>query len=89
MLCDRFTSRTWKVALRRAVEPSLAGRISIVPLADRQFDETNWWHSKLGTVGFLDGYIRLGFHYWRAEKEADREERTTAEFRAAFAGGPG
>jgi|GEM_PF-3767054 len=89
VLCDRFTSRTWRVAFKRAVNPSLAGQISIVPLPDRHFDESDWWHSKVGTVGFLNGYIRLGFHYCRPGQEADRAERTTAEFRAAYAGGAG
>jgi hypothetical protein len=89
VLCDRFTSRTWKVAFRRDVDPSLARQIFIEPLPDRQFDETNWWRSKVGTMAVVNGYIRLGFHYGRPGKEADRVERTTAEFRAAFAGGAG
>jgi hypothetical protein len=89
VLCDRFSSRTWKVVFARDVDSSLAGRITIVPLPHRQFDETNWWRSKVGTMAVVDGYIRLAFHYWRPGREADRVDRTDAEFRAAFAGGAG
>ncbi len=86
VLCDRFTSRTWKSVLQRTVEPVLIGQISVVPLTNRQFDETNWWRSKSGTMAILCGYIRLSFHAWRSAKELVRVERTRAEFQAPFAG---
>jgi hypothetical protein len=89
VLCDRFTSRTWKIVLQRAVAPALAANIQIVPLSNRQYDETNWWRSKPGTMAFVNSYIRLGFHYWHSGDEVDAVERTTADFRAAFAGDPG
>jgi hypothetical protein len=89
VLCDRFTSRTWKTVLRRAVEPARARQISIVPLSNRRYDETNWWRSKPGTMAIVNGYIGLAFHSWRSENEVNRSERTTAEFQAAFAGDPG
>jgi hypothetical protein len=89
VLCDRFTSRTWKIVLQRAVAPALAANIQIVPLSNRQFDETNWWRSKPGTMAFVNSYIRLGFHYWRSGDEVDVVERSPADFRAAFAGDPG
>jgi hypothetical protein len=88
VLCDRFTSRTWKIVLRRAAPLGLAERICVVPLPDRQYDETNWWRSKPGTMAVLNNYIRLGFHWWRSGDEADIVERTGADFRAAFAGDP-
>ena len=86
VLCDRFTSRTWKMVLGRAAGPALAEKICIVPLPNRRFDETNWWRSKLGTLAFLNNYISLGFHWCRSGDEADMVERTAADFRAAFAG---
>jgi hypothetical protein len=89
VLCERFTSRTWKIVLQRAVAPAQAENIQIVPLPNRHFDETNWWRSKPGAMAFVNSYIRLGFHVWHAGDEAQGGERTTAEFRAAFAGDPG
>jgi hypothetical protein len=89
VLCDRFTSRTWKVVLGRAVEPALAGHICVVPLPNRQFDETNWWRSKTGTMALVNSYISLSFHVWRSKNEAESGELTAADFRAAFAGDPG
>ena len=88
VLCDRFTSRTWKMLLRRAADPAHAKNICIVPLANRRFDETNWWRSKPGTLALLNNYISLGFHWWRSGPEVDEVERTAADFRAAFAGDP-
>ena len=86
VLCNRFTSRTWKIVLERTVEPALAGQISIVPLPNRRYDETDWWRSKKGTVAVVNNYIILGFHWWRSGDEADIKERTATDFRAAFAG---
>ena len=89
VLCERFTSRTWTIVFQRAVAPPLANNIQIVPLRNRQFDETNWWRSKPGTMAFVNSCIRLGFHFWNSEVEVKGGERTTAEFRAAFAGDSG
>ncbi len=89
VLCDRFTSRTWKIVIQQSVDAALIRRISIVPLEDRQFDETNWWRSKPGQMALLSGYIRLGYHCWRPENGPERGELTDDDFHAAFAGGPG
>lgn len=89
VLCERFTSRTWKIVLQRAVAPGLANNIQIVALRNRQFDETNWWRSKAGTMAFVNSYIRLGFYFWHTGDETQGGERTSAEFRAAFTGGSG
>jgi hypothetical protein len=87
VLCERFTSRTWKIVLSRAAQLELAGKICIVPLKSRQYDESNWWRSKQGTLAFLNNSIILGFHWWRSGDEADLGERTAADFRGAIAGG--
>jgi hypothetical protein len=84
VLCERFTSRAWKLVLRRAAGPPLKQHIRIVALPNRHYDETNWWRSKPGTMAFLTNYIILGFHCWRSGDEPDDVERTNAEFRAAF-----
>lgn len=89
VLCERFTSRTWQTVLRRAAEPALAGQVRIVALPNRQFDESNWWQSKPGTMAFLNNYISLGFFWWHTGPEVDGKERTRADFRGAFGGDPG
>jgi hypothetical protein len=86
VLCERFTSRTWKIVFERALAPPLAKNIRFVPLHNRQFDETNWWRSKPGMMAFVNSYIRLGYHFCNSGMETKGEERTTAEFRAAFMG---
>lgn len=87
VLCDRFTSRTWNVVLKRAAQPDVAERIRIAALPNRRFDESNWWRSKPGTLAFLNSFISLGFHYWHAGDEQESDELTAADFRAALAGG--
>ncbi len=88
VLCDRFTSRVWKLTLQWAADPGITERVRIVAIPNRRFDETNWWQSKPGLLAFVNGFLRFGFHACRMEnKESEFVERTPAEFRAAFTGG--
>lgn len=86
LLCDRFTSRTWKLLFDRADDPRLTDRIHIIPLSRVGFDETNWWRSKEGTLALIDGYFILGFHLLHSGAEPEGAEPTDADLRAAFAG---
>lgn len=86
LLCDRFNSRTWDLLVRRAEKSRLKERIAIVPLANRHFDETNWWRSKRGTRAFLNAYLTLGFHFFRRGTEPEWEERDSVDLRRAALG---
>jgi hypothetical protein len=84
LLCDRFTSRTWKRVVARRVDAGAERRIHIVPLRQRAFDETNWWHCKEGRAGFVNGYLILVFQLFGGTEEPEGRERTAEDFAAAF-----
>lgn len=85
--CDRFSSRAWRIVLRRAADPLILDRIRIIALPNRRFDETNWWKSKPGLRAFANGYLTLAFLWRGPQNEGESAERTPAEFRAAFTAG--
>jgi hypothetical protein len=80
ILCDRFSTRKWHVLLRRSADADLMSRIRLVALPHRQFDQTNWWHSKAGSRAILNGYLRLGFTCWHRGPSPDGRECTLADF---------
>jgi hypothetical protein len=82
LLCDRFTSRTWKLLLDRAFEAGTRERVLLV-IAQDGFDETNWWKSRDGILAFTEGCFVLGFHVVNPNGEPARTERTEDAFRAA------
>ncbi|HEY3966487.1 MAG TPA: hypothetical protein VGM05_18135 [Planctomycetaceae bacterium] len=87
VLCDRFTSRVWKLNLQWPADPGVTERVRIVAIPNRRFNETNWWQSKPGLLAFANGFLRYGFHACQMKnKDSAFVERTPAEFRAAFTG---
>lgn len=84
VLCSRFSTRTWNLLVNRAADGDLRSRIHLIALPHRNYDETNWWHSKAGILAVVNGYIRFAFHWWHSDGEpTDRNERTDAEFASA------
>jgi hypothetical protein len=81
LLCERFSSRTWKLLCDRTADAGVVERIHFVPLSHRRFDETNWWRSKEGTVALVNAYFILGYHFLRSGDEPDWVERTDSELR--------
>jgi hypothetical protein len=60
VVCDRFRSSRLRIILDRVLGPDTA-RVHIIALADRRYDETNWWRSKEGVMGCWDGFTRLAY----------------------------
>jgi len=84
VLCDRFSTRKWRLLLQRSADPRLLSRIHLIALPERGFDETNWWHSKPGARAILNGYLRLVFTWWHDGLQPAGRECTPADFEAAF-----
>lgn len=61
LLCDRFRSRRWRHVLDTVLGPTRAGRVGILALRDWQFDETDWWKSRVGVKSLFNGYVRLAY----------------------------
>jgi hypothetical protein len=85
VLCDRFSTRKWRMLLRRSGDPQLAARIHLIALPERGFDETNWWRSKPGARAILNGYLRLGFTWWHDGPLPAGRECTQADFESVIA----
>ncbi|HUG71066.1 MAG TPA: hypothetical protein VMM76_25175 [Pirellulaceae bacterium] len=63
LLCDRFESRRVRSILDQVLPESKSERVRIVGLADRRFDETNWWQSRTGVKSFVDAMLALLHSY--------------------------
>jgi hypothetical protein len=59
VLVDRFQSARMRWLLDQALEPALASRIAVHALSWPEFDETNWWRSRVGVKAFMNGWITL------------------------------
>lgn len=64
VLSDRFRSALLSWDYDRAIARPQRNRVAIWALADRRYDETNWWHSKVGIKAFFRAifdqiYIRV------------------------------
>jgi hypothetical protein len=63
LLCSRFHSAHLRYVLNAVLDPVQAARVRVCGLADRRFDETNWWLTRDGIKAFGDGWLRQ-FHSW-------------------------
>jgi hypothetical protein len=70
LLCNRFNSRECLVVLEQTLAPGAAGRIHLIALADRRYDENDWWTTRTGVKDFFGGW--LGLMYARLLGEPPR-----------------
>jgi hypothetical protein len=66
-LSDKFASRQLALVFARTLGEATAGRVRWRVLADRRYDETNWWRCKPGVLAFFGGYLCLGHAWWFGE----------------------
>ena len=59
VLCDAFESRELRWRLNRELPQSIARRMTIRPLPNSAYGQSNWWRSKQGTVAFVRGWLGL------------------------------
>jgi hypothetical protein len=57
VLADRFRSGNLAHLYRRVLSTEHRDRVTICGLADRRYDETNWWRSRRGMKAFLGAQI--------------------------------
>jgi hypothetical protein len=89
VVCDRFASRSWKMRIDRGVGGAFQERVAVVPASRRQFDETDWWHSKAGALAVIDGWLCLAFNMACRDQPSEWRECSESDFRVAFAGKSG
>lgn len=61
VLCDRFASRRIRFILDCVLERDVAAQVQVQGLPSRNYDESNWWHDKEGTVHLFNSWV--GFAY--------------------------
>ena len=59
VLCNRFNSRERLVVLTQILGPEAVERIHLVALADRRYDENDWWTTRTGVKDFFNGWLGL------------------------------
>jgi hypothetical protein len=65
VMAERLNTARLRWILDHALEPELAARIAVEPLAQPKFDETNWWKSRDGIKAFMSSW--LGWCYARTQ----------------------
>jgi hypothetical protein len=71
MVCKRFRSAAHRQELDRLLGPDAARRVAVQGIRDPRFDESNWWHSRLGAKEFFVTW--LGEAHTRNAPQADAE----------------
>jgi hypothetical protein len=66
VLCKRFGSRRMRIILGRVLGAA-AARVRVVALADRRYDETDWWQSKKGVDDCWHGFVGLTYVWLAGE----------------------
>jgi len=59
VLCSRFNSRERLVVLTQILGSEAVARIHLMALADRRYDENNWWKTRAGVKDFFHGWLGL------------------------------
>jgi len=72
LVCDRFESRRSRLVLDTVLRPGAAARVRILGLRRRQYDETNWWKSRLGLRALFCGYVSLLYAWCQGENVPER-----------------
>ena len=67
VLCDRFASRRLRIVVDAVLPPDAARRVSLRPLANHQYDETNWWRGRVGARQFVYAWLHLAYQRLRGE----------------------
>ncbi len=67
VLCDRFASRRLRTVVDAVLPPDAARRVKIWPLARNDYDETNWWHGRIGARQFVYAWLHLAYQWLRGE----------------------
>ena len=70
VLCYRFCSRQQRAILDQVLDPEEAGRVCVWPLADRRYDETNWWQERTTAREFVYAWIRLAAFWMYGEQQS-------------------
>ncbi len=73
VLCDRFSSRRTRCLFERELG-GLSARVRWRALPDRRYDETNWYHHKVGVLSLFDSYLSLGHVWLYGDALGEREE---------------
>jgi uncharacterized SAM-binding protein YcdF (DUF218 family) len=81
LTCSQFDSRAWRWMIDRELDERAAARIALLPLRDRDFDETNWWRSYRGIKSFVMDGIKLVHTGMGFLTETQRERPETGGWR--------
>jgi hypothetical protein len=73
ILCDRFSSRRTRCLFARELG-GLSARVHWRALADRRYDERNWYQNRAGVLALFDSYLSLAHVWLYGDALGDREE---------------
>lgn len=74
VLCDRFGGRRLRRIFDQVLGEDDAGRVRLIGLPERSYDENDWWLHREAFVDVFGSYVSLAYtRLWGEEKEEWRE----------------
>jgi len=70
VLEERFESRRLRRILDRTLDPACAARVRVRGVANRIYDENDWWRKRAGLKHFVRYWLRLAFDWWRGRPDS-------------------
>lgn len=84
LLSSRFGSRRWSHLLDTVLDTEHRDKVKIWALADRNCDETNWWHTRSGFKNVFIAYVELAYAWFQGEDRPSWEWRSPDEYERTF-----
>src|SRR5262249_32153878 len=84
VLCDRFGARRLRYVLDKTLGPDCAGRVRLIGLSERSYDENDWWQHRSGAVHVFDAYLNLAYAWLCGEETEEWHEWDPEEFKQAL-----
>lgn len=86
MVVPRFSSRQLGVIADSVLTAEQRQRVHLQPLLQRRFDETNWWRTRQGVLGFCNAAVSLVHTWFCGEPAEPLEEWNPDEYAASLNG---
>jgi uncharacterized SAM-binding protein YcdF (DUF218 family) len=81
VLSERFGGRKLRYVLDKTLGADYAGRVRLLGLPERSYDENDWWRHREGVVKIFDAYLNLAYTRLCGEESEEWREWDPEQFK--------
>ncbi len=81
VFCDRFGGRKFRYIFDSVLGAEFAGRVGLLCLPERSYDENDWWQHREAIVDLFDAYVNLAYARLSGEDSEEWREWDPEEFK--------